>query len=66
MHADAQLATDALRAGASGFVVKHAAGEELIAAIQTALRGGTYLTPDLASGRPYQLGGAGAPGARGP
>ena len=26
MHADAQLAAEALRAGASGFVVKHAAG----------------------------------------
>jgi DNA-binding NarL/FixJ family response regulator len=47
MHADAQLAAEALRAGASGFVVKHAAGAELIAAIQTVLRGGTYLTPDL-------------------
>jgi DNA-binding NarL/FixJ family response regulator len=47
MHAEAQLAAEALRAGASGFVVKHAAGVELIAAIQTVLRGGTYLTPDL-------------------
>jgi DNA-binding NarL/FixJ family response regulator len=48
MHADAQLAAEALRAGASGFVVKHAAGKELIAAIHTALRGGRYLTPHLA------------------
>ena len=47
MHADAQLAADAFRAGAAGFVVKHAAGEELIAAIQTVLGGGTYLTPEL-------------------
>jgi DNA-binding NarL/FixJ family response regulator len=47
MHAEAQLAAEALRVGASGFVVKHAAGVELIAAIQTVLRGGTYLTPDL-------------------
>jgi len=47
MHADAQLAAEALRAGASGFVVKHAAGKELISAIHTVLRGGTYLTPDL-------------------
>jgi len=49
MHADAQLAAEALRAGASGFVVKHAAGKELIAAIHTVLRGGKYLPPHLAS-----------------
>jgi len=49
MHADAQLAADALRAGASGFVVKHAAGKELIAAIHSVLQGGTYVAPQLAS-----------------
>jgi DNA-binding NarL/FixJ family response regulator len=49
MHADAQLAAEALRAGASGFVVKHAAGKELIAAIHTVLRGGKYLPAHLAS-----------------
>ena len=45
MHADAQLATEAFRAGASGYVLKQSAGEELIAAIQEALKGRTYLTP---------------------
>lgn len=49
MHADAQLAAEAFRAGASGFVVKHAAGKELIVAIHTVLRGGRHLTPHLAS-----------------
>src|SRR5215510_506414 len=48
MHADAQLATEALRAGASGYVLKHSAGEELIAAIWAALQGRTYLTPLIA------------------
>jgi DNA-binding NarL/FixJ family response regulator len=48
MHADAQLATEALRVGASGFVVKHAAGADLIAAIHAVLRGGTYVAPQLA------------------
>jgi DNA-binding NarL/FixJ family response regulator len=48
MHADAQLAAEALRAGASGFVVKSAAGKELVAAIHTVLRGKTYLTAQLA------------------
>ena len=49
MHADAQLAAEAFRAGASGFVVKHAAGKELIAAVHAVLRGGTYVAPQLAS-----------------
>jgi DNA-binding NarL/FixJ family response regulator len=48
MHADADLAAEALRAGAAGFIVKHAAGAELVAAIRSVLRGKTYLTPDLA------------------
>jgi len=48
MHADAELAAEALRAGAAGFVVKHAAGTELVAAIRSALRGKTYVTPELA------------------
>jgi DNA-binding NarL/FixJ family response regulator len=47
MHADPQIAAEAFRAGASGFVAKHAAGRELIAAIRAVLRGGTYLTPHL-------------------
>jgi DNA-binding NarL/FixJ family response regulator len=63
MHADAQLAAEALRAGASGFVVKHAAGKELIAAIHTALRGGRHVTPHLAADVLAALADGGAPGA---
>jgi DNA-binding NarL/FixJ family response regulator len=47
MHADARLATEALRAGASGFVLKEASGEELVTAIDAALEGRTYLTTAL-------------------
>jgi DNA-binding NarL/FixJ family response regulator len=47
MHADAQLATEALRAGASGYVLKYSAGEELIRAIQEVVEGRVYLTPLL-------------------
>jgi DNA-binding NarL/FixJ family response regulator len=47
MHADPRLATEAIRAGASGFLLKDAAGEELIAAIEDVLRGRTYLTSQL-------------------
>jgi DNA-binding NarL/FixJ family response regulator len=48
MHADAATAASALRAGAAGFVVKHAAGRELIAAIHAVVRGGRYLPRQLA------------------
>ena len=47
MHHDAQLATRAMRAGASGFLLKHAAGEELMTAIHQAVEGRVYLTPTL-------------------
>jgi DNA-binding NarL/FixJ family response regulator len=48
MHADAHLAGEALRAGASGFVLKHSAGEELIRALHEVQRGLVYITPLIA------------------
>ena len=48
MHRDVTFARRALEAGASGFVLKHSASVELIAAIRAALEGKTYLTPQLA------------------
>jgi DNA-binding NarL/FixJ family response regulator len=50
MHNDADLATVAMRGGASGFLLKESAGEELLEAIRQALRGRVYLTPALTSG----------------
>jgi DNA-binding NarL/FixJ family response regulator len=47
MHNDASLATAAIRGGASGFLLKESAGEELSAAIRQALQGHVYLTPVL-------------------
>jgi DNA-binding NarL/FixJ family response regulator len=47
MHHDAVLATRAMRAGASGFLLKHSAGEELLTAIHQAVEGRVYLTPTL-------------------
>jgi DNA-binding NarL/FixJ family response regulator len=47
MHHDADLATQAMRAGASAFLLKHSAGEELLTAIQQAIEGRMYLTPAL-------------------
>ena len=47
MHADAGLAVAALRAGASGFVLKHSSGRELEKALQIVLDGGTYLSAQI-------------------
>lgn len=45
MHSDPELATEAMQAGASGFVLKDAAGEELLTAIREVLQGHVYLAP---------------------
>jgi DNA-binding NarL/FixJ family response regulator len=47
MHADAQLATEAIRGGASGYVVKILAAAELVTAIDQVLEGGVYLTSSV-------------------
>lgn len=47
MHAEPQLAVEAFRAGAVGFVLKTGPREELIAAIQEASQGRAYLTPSI-------------------
>jgi len=48
MHPDVTYAASAFEAGASGYVLKHSAASELVTAIQSALRGKTYVTPLLA------------------
>ena len=48
MHTDAGLATEALQAGASGYLLKHSAAEELTAAIREVLKGRSYITPAIA------------------
>ena len=47
MQNDPELARDALRAGATGFVLKEAARSELIQAVRLAAEGRTYLNPEL-------------------
>jgi DNA-binding NarL/FixJ family response regulator len=44
---DQWVARAAFRAGASGFVLKHAAADDLVVAIQTAVAGATYCTPGV-------------------
>ena len=48
MHSDVELATEAIRLGASGYVVKHSAAESLSQAIHEVLKGRVYVSPRLA------------------
>ncbi|RPI11065.1 MAG: DNA-binding response regulator [Zetaproteobacteria bacterium] len=50
MHDDQGYLRQALRAGASGYVLKRAADTELLAAIRAAARGEVFLDPGLAKG----------------
>jgi DNA-binding NarL/FixJ family response regulator len=61
MHNDAGLAAVAMREGASGFLLKESAGEELLTAIRQVLQGRVYLTPALTRDVMERM--AGSPGA---
>ena len=45
VHQEPELAAMALQDGASGYVVKQSAGEELLTALHEVLRGCAYVTP---------------------
>jgi two-component system, NarL family, response regulator NreC len=47
VQSDPELAREALQAGATGYVLKEAAREELIQAVRLAAAGRTYLNPEL-------------------
>lgn len=47
MHAEGTLVARALELGAKGYVLKTAAGEELLQAVAAVAAGGTYITPML-------------------
>jgi len=48
IHADAAVVAEAMRSGASGFVAKMSAGDDLAIAIGEVLQGRVYLSPDIA------------------
>ncbi|MFD1987406.1 response regulator [Mesorhizobium newzealandense] len=48
VHTEASVAAEAMRAGASGYLLKAAAGEELLDAIRAVMAGRIYLTPHIA------------------
>jgi DNA-binding NarL/FixJ family response regulator len=47
MHPEVPYALETLTAGASGYVLKSSAGEELLDAIREVLRGGVYVAADI-------------------
>ena len=50
MGDDPDLAVEAMKFGASGYLLKTSAGSELFSAIRRALKGETYVTPQIARG----------------
>jgi two-component system invasion response regulator UvrY len=48
MHKEEQYAVRALRAGASGYLTKESAADELVAAIRRIASGGAYVSPETA------------------
>jgi DNA-binding NarL/FixJ family response regulator len=50
MNEDPYLVGEAFRAGASGYLLKQAAGLELNRAIEAVLKGGSFVTPSVAKG----------------
>jgi DNA-binding NarL/FixJ family response regulator len=52
MHMDDSLIAEAFRCGASGYVLKHSAGEDLVSAIRQVLAGHEYVTPLVVTGQP--------------
>jgi DNA-binding NarL/FixJ family response regulator len=50
MNEDPDIAMEAMRGRASGYLLKSSAASELFKAIQVALRGGSYVTPRIVRG----------------
>ena len=47
MQNEPAFARTALRSGAKGYVIKHSAASELVAAVRSVIAGHTYINPDL-------------------
>ena len=66
LHGEEQFAVRALRAGASGYLTKAAAPDQLVAAVTKIMRGGRYISEGLAERLAADVGGShtGAPHER--
>jgi DNA-binding NarL/FixJ family response regulator len=47
MNPDPEVASEALRIGASGYLLKNSPGEELLQAVHNAIRGTSFVTPQI-------------------
>lgn len=56
MHSEEQYAVRALKAGASGYLTKESAADELVAAIRRLAAGGAYVSPETAERLALDLG----------
>jgi len=65
MQEDRDVAAEAIRRGASAFVLKSSAASELFEAIEAVLAGRIYLSPSIADAPPGVFAGAAARNARG-
>ena len=59
MHSEKQYAVRAVKAGASGYLTKDSAAEQLVAAIRRIAAGGAYVTPETAERLVLESGAAG-------
>jgi DNA-binding NarL/FixJ family response regulator len=57
MHSEDQYAMRVLKAGASGYMNKDAAPDELVQAIQKVVAGGKYISPSLAEKLAFEISG---------
>jgi DNA-binding NarL/FixJ family response regulator len=64
MHGERQYAARALKAGASGYLTKDSAGEQLVSAIRKVAAGGVYLTDAAAASLVQGADASGAPHER--
>ena len=60
MHSSEEYVYSLLKAGARGYILKDSAPSDLIEAIRSVARGGTYLHPDVSAGRRAVASGASA------
>ena len=57
MYSEDQYATRVLKAGASGYLTKDSAADELVKAIRKVVSGGRYVSPFLAEKLAFEMGG---------
>lgn len=60
MHAEDQYAVRTIKAGASGYITKETAGDNLISAVKRVVSGGKYISPTLAETLAESVAGGGS------